>query len=454
MKMNTRPFHVVASVALLSTALVIGCREDLDCDTCPCPACPRIDEVVPSHGAAGQTVVIRGSNFSTDTAQNVVKFNGVAVSHRISATKDSLVVVVPAGTTTGAVSIKVGDYLESAMIPGYSAPIFTIDGVATRVLAGTQSLFGISVDGLPGTGRIDSISSITQNQYGDVVFVDMDPINSTYNLRIVATSNGNIQTLPGCHLDADQGIPTIEFSPGDNMVMGLSANGLNVQMWSFLVDDQPGLHITGPNQTLGGYAEPILAVDQSSYHIIQLNQFLYATNPDVYSFVYRFYKAPSGQPPVLNGDSLRFQPLIDPQRAADMAIATDGTIYFSSKCADDDEGSIWKRSPGENGFHQVYARHVTGQPGFGIYGLALKDNDVYFSNGNRVMKLTSTDPIGNGDIGTAVVIAGASEPGSFEGYGSLLNARFNRIRDIDIHNSTMIVVDQGNHLIRAFELPN
>jgi YD repeat-containing protein len=58
----------------------------------------------PSSGAVGTSVTINGSGFSATPAQNTVQFNGAAATVT-SATATRLVVVVPAGATTGQISV-------------------------------------------------------------------------------------------------------------------------------------------------------------------------------------------------------------------------------------------------------------------------------------------------------------------------------------------------------------
>ena len=61
----------------------------------------------PSSGGPGTTVNIQGAGFSTTVANNSVKFNGAAAVVN-SATATSLTVTVPAGATTGIVTVTVG----------------------------------------------------------------------------------------------------------------------------------------------------------------------------------------------------------------------------------------------------------------------------------------------------------------------------------------------------------
>ncbi len=65
-----------------------------------------ITSFTPTSGAAGTTVTITGTNFSTNIADNTVLFNGKEASI-ISATSTTLVVTVPVGATTGRISVTI-----------------------------------------------------------------------------------------------------------------------------------------------------------------------------------------------------------------------------------------------------------------------------------------------------------------------------------------------------------
>jgi len=67
-------------------------------------AAVSISEFTPNSGPAGTSVTIYGSGFSSTAANNAVSFNGTAAVVG-AATTTSLVVTVPAGATSGAISV-------------------------------------------------------------------------------------------------------------------------------------------------------------------------------------------------------------------------------------------------------------------------------------------------------------------------------------------------------------
>jgi hypothetical protein len=69
-----------------------------------------LTSILPATGKVGDTVIITGTNFSTDPGQNSVKFSGLqgAVPAVVkSATTTKLIVTVPQGAVTGAITISV-----------------------------------------------------------------------------------------------------------------------------------------------------------------------------------------------------------------------------------------------------------------------------------------------------------------------------------------------------------
>jgi RHS repeat-associated protein len=93
----------------------------------------------PSHGPAGTAVTISGTGFSTTAASNVVKFNGTTATVT-AATSTRLEVTVPAGATTGPITVTA---------PGGSATSsdpFTVAAPATPTITGFSPTIGT-----PGT---------------------------------------------------------------------------------------------------------------------------------------------------------------------------------------------------------------------------------------------------------------------------------------------------------------
>lgn len=84
---------------ILLVFLVCSCSKD-STETESSRPVPVLTGFSPASGAAGTSVVLSGTNFSTTVASNAVSFNGIeAVVTAASATK--LTVTAPAGASTG-----------------------------------------------------------------------------------------------------------------------------------------------------------------------------------------------------------------------------------------------------------------------------------------------------------------------------------------------------------------
>jgi hypothetical protein len=75
-----------------------------------------IIDFTPKSGPVGTDVPIYGSGFSTTATQNTVKFNGV-VATVASSSATQLNATVPAGATTGPISVTVGTNTVTSSVP-------------------------------------------------------------------------------------------------------------------------------------------------------------------------------------------------------------------------------------------------------------------------------------------------------------------------------------------------
>ncbi len=98
--MKRKLFSVLFSAAIAS--ILICCKEDSV--TPP----PTISSFTPTDGVVATTVTITGTNFSTTPATNIVKFNGTEAIVTASS-ETSITTSIPAGATSGTISVTVGD---------------------------------------------------------------------------------------------------------------------------------------------------------------------------------------------------------------------------------------------------------------------------------------------------------------------------------------------------------
>lgn len=90
------------AILLMAVLLVFNSCNDDDSET----ASPSITDFSPTEGIEGTTVTINGTNFSTVTSEDVVKFNGTT-ANVTAASATTLTVTVPAGATTGKITVEV-----------------------------------------------------------------------------------------------------------------------------------------------------------------------------------------------------------------------------------------------------------------------------------------------------------------------------------------------------------
>src|SRR5262249_52827778 len=148
----------------------------------------------PQNGTAGTTVTINGTAFNPTASQNTVQFNGTAASI-VSASVTRLVVTVPAGATTGPISVSTGaspvssstNFTVSAgsgvpsiasFSPNMGAPgtTVTITGTNFDILANDKVTFNTAHA---------AVSSATSTQIGTTV-----PANATSGKIAIATPGG------------------------------------------------------------------------------------------------------------------------------------------------------------------------------------------------------------------------------------------------------------------------
>lgn len=96
---NKKPLTIFLSALLLFAA----CKKDADNPTSETPVTEPLSVAA---AKPGDTIIIKGQNFSEVAANNTVKFNGVTATV-VSATATEIKVVVPAGATSGSITVTV-----------------------------------------------------------------------------------------------------------------------------------------------------------------------------------------------------------------------------------------------------------------------------------------------------------------------------------------------------------
>ncbi|PTY30890.1 hypothetical protein XAP3CFBP6996_002200 [Xanthomonas citri pv. fuscans CFBP 6996] len=113
----------------------------------------------PGRGAPGTTVKIKGQGFSTTATQNAVKFNGV-VATTVAATVNEITATVPAGATTGPVSVAVGTAVAASpvnFVVDAAAAVPTITSVAPTLVAVGEQITIAGKQLLPVVGQTSTL---------------------------------------------------------------------------------------------------------------------------------------------------------------------------------------------------------------------------------------------------------------------------------------------------------
>ena len=138
-----------------------------------------------SSGPIGSTVTITGTNFSTTPSDNTVTFNGTAAVVTNS-TSTQIVTTVPAGATTGLITITVGGF--SATTPTN----FTVTVLMGGSIQGLPTSLAGVVTTLVGTGTFKVPAGITTD--GTNLYVSD---SSTGIISKIVIATGAVTTLVG-----------------------------------------------------------------------------------------------------------------------------------------------------------------------------------------------------------------------------------------------------------------
>jgi len=149
--------------------------------------------VSPLRGPAGTTVTIQGQGFGTGAGSNTVQFNGTAATV-VSATSSSLVVTVPAGATSGPISLSAGG--TTVQSSSFSVLLVLL---SIAIGPGSPSVVAGTSRQLSATGHYSDGS--TQNLTNSVTWLSATPgvatISSTGNVSAELVGTANILAILG-----------------------------------------------------------------------------------------------------------------------------------------------------------------------------------------------------------------------------------------------------------------
>ncbi len=141
---------------------------------------PQVSSFGASSALAGQTLIINGTGFSANPADNIVRISGLD-AQVMSASSNQLVVMVPFGAETGTVSVRTtqGEGVSTSVLPVRTS----ISGFVENTLRQPMSGVTVKVSG--------SAITTTTSAEGSFVLADVPP-----GVQFVEVDGGSLQTDP------------------------------------------------------------------------------------------------------------------------------------------------------------------------------------------------------------------------------------------------------------------
>jgi N-acetylneuraminic acid mutarotase len=248
-KIVTVRILAIAALLVASTQVFISCKEDE-----PKPV-PTIVSFTPASALEGANVVIAGTNFSANKSENTVKINGTEASVS-DATATQLTITVPAGTTTGKITVEVDGQMATSEDDFTFIPTVTITGFApasggpgvTVLITGTNfsaSLTGniVNFNGITATvteatstsittvvpegattGKITvTLSSQTISTDKNFVFVPLPTAPTITGFSPEAAAEGTVVIITGTNFSTTGAANVVKFNGIDAAVTNATA---------------------------------------------------------------------------------------------------------------------------------------------------------------------------------------------------------------------------------------
>lgn len=114
---------------------------------------PFLSDFTPSHGDEGTMVTITGNNFDPIASNNIIKFNGTLATVN-TATASSIEVTVPAGATTGFITVEVNGLQFRSRSMFILAPVITSFTPSNGLVGSTVVISGANFDPLPSNNVV------------------------------------------------------------------------------------------------------------------------------------------------------------------------------------------------------------------------------------------------------------------------------------------------------------
>jgi hypothetical protein len=440
-----------------------GCKKEE-----PTPAA-SIASFSPASGMVGATVVITGSFFETTAADNIVKFNGIPATIT-AATETELTTTVPAGATTGKITVSVRDATATA-----TADFTVIQPVNITSFS-------------PTSGKFGTVVTIAGENFDSNVTGNIVKFNGVTVTPTSATKTELKVTLSGP-------VSTGKITVAVGAITGTSANDFTY-IKSWIVSDLAGTgsngsaNGTGPNASFSNMTNITIDSAGNVYMADELNHLIRKITPagvatTVAGTIQGYQDGPVAtarfdNPVAIAVDEAGNIYVADSFNNMIRKVSTDGMVstiagQFSAGSTNgtgtaatfnnphgvcvDNTGNLFIADNLNNMIRKITPAGVVttfagnGTPGsqdgtgtaatiYNPWGLTIdKNNNLYIADtfGHKIRKITPA--------GVVTTLAGANSSGTVDGQGAA--ARFNRPTGVSAdHKGNVYVSDFFNSTVR------
>ena len=431
---------------------------------------PTVTGVTPLSGKAGDVVTIAGTNFSTVLTENVVSFNGTAATVT-DATTTQLKVTVPAGVTSGLVTLKVRGK-DAAVTGGATVNTFTVVNPANvSAISPIQGVAGTQVT-ITGTG-FSTILSDNVVTFNGVTGV---PVSATATTLVVSAPTG---VTTGAITVAVKGVPatigagvtaTFTVVAASNFGTPGQAYGLTAVYFETsykAVDNDDNLWLVDSNGQINKEAytggDQLKTITAANITFASLSSYLCRgiardANGGIHAYIYGSASNGQGNPSFVVTISSAgvvtkdFETQFFEKSSSGFAITPAGDVLIISTRGGNSD--IWRLKT--DGTFEIYLKGGTGGDNTlgaaNAYGMQVDGGNLY------VLTYTSGSPNVDAVIAkfdankTRTVVAALGNTGYVN--GGLADAKFNNVTCFAVSGSSIYIGDNGNQRIRKLNTTN